>query len=210
MSEGEVSKDAQQLSAKLGRDGFLGRVIDGEDGSLQVVIEPGSPPEKAYYRDKQTGAKQGLPRDRQIPRAFNGRRVDILRDFRIKDPCPHQYQVQLSGMRFCGDCGLSLDDHPEAAPPIELPPIAETLHELKPDDLPQPPWVLHQAVPKPIGRSMFRGGPYVRVIDNALFLRELQADVARVPECARFMTGALQRDLAALERVLTPDEESAF
>lgn len=81
--------------------------------------------------------------------------------------------------------------------------LVDWLGTVKPEDLPECPWVLHASKPQPIGKSFFRGGPYVRVIGNENFLHHLRQDVARGPKGPR--AGSVMDDLRALKRVL--DEE---
>lgn len=70
------------------------------------------------------------------------------------------------------------------------------------EDLPQAPWALHTAPAVQIGRTYVRAAPYARVTDNEAWLEGIKTDLEQGPGGARSRSGALERDLRALARIL--------
>ena len=81
------------------------------------------------------------------------------------------------------------------------------VNAVRAEDLPSTPWVLHASPDAVIGRSFFRGGPFVTVRDNEAFLKSIKIDVAQGWSGPRAKTGALQEDLMALKRAMQAEQE---
>jgi hypothetical protein len=73
---------------------------------------------------------------------------------------------------------------------------------LSPSDLPEAPWALKTTKDCWIGRTFVRGGPFLTVTNNEVWLRTLQRELREGPTGPRAKAGAVQEDLFDLARVL--------